>query len=279
MGSFRDRLAAAGLGDHAEALEALRRPAIRLLPEAVDESEIAIGASKLGGHPGLPDSFDWPEYDGVPQSFVAQIALSEVHPYDQEGVLPEAGLLSFFYDARQNVWGFDPAEAGAWAVRYTRSSATLTRYEFPDALPEEGRFRARRLNPRAEATAAPADSSHVAALGLAPKEAHAYAETIGSEDGLVHRVLGHPEPIQGDMQLECQLVAHGLYCGDASGYEDPRAQALEPGATDWRLLLQIDSEEDAGMMWGDSGRIYYWMTRDALAGRRWDEAHMILQCY
>jgi uncharacterized protein YwqG len=81
------------------------------------------------------------------------------------------------------------------------------------------------------------------------------------------------------MQLECQLVAHGLYCGDASGYEDPRAQALEPGATDWRLLLQIDSEEDAGMMWGDSGRIYYWMTRDALAGRRWDEAHMILQCY
>jgi uncharacterized protein YwqG len=61
------------------------------------------------------------------------------------------------------------------------------------------------------------------------------------------------------MQLECQLVTNGLYCGDASGYDDPRRRALETGATDWRLLLQIDSDDVLGSMWGDSGRVYFWI--------------------
>ncbi len=29
------------------------------------------------------------------------------------------------------------------------------------------------------------------------------------------------------MELECQLVANGLYCGDSSGYEDPGRMSLE----------------------------------------------------
>jgi uncharacterized protein YwqG len=80
------------------------------------------------------------------------------------------------------------------------------------------------------------------------------------------------------MQLECQLVTHGLYCGDATGYRDPRAETLRPGAADWRLLLQIDSDEHAGMMWGDVGRIYYWMREEDLAAAAWDTAWLILQC-
>lgn len=80
------------------------------------------------------------------------------------------------------------------------------------------------------------------------------------------------------MQLECQLVSHGLYCGDSSGYQDPRAAELEPGAVEWRLLLQIDSEDDAGMMWGDVGRIYYWMHRQDLANRNWEKARLCFQC-
>jgi len=33
------------------------------------------------------------------------------------------------------------------------------------------------------------------------------------------------------------------------------------------LLLQIDSEDDAGMMWGDVGRLYWWMKKDELTRR------------
>jgi len=31
--------------------------------------------------------------------------------------------------------------------------------------------------------------------------------------------------------------------------------------------LQIDSEDDAGMMWGDVGRLYWWMKKDELTRR------------
>jgi hypothetical protein len=52
----------------------------------------------------------------------------------------------------------------------------------------------------------------------------------------------------------------GLYCGDASAREDPRAVTLSRGAADWQLLLQLDSEpEPAEMLWGDAGRVYFWM--------------------
>ena len=80
------------------------------------------------------------------------------------------------------------------------------------------------------------------------------------------------------MQLECRLVANGLYCGNASGYRDPRAALLRPGAADWRLLFQVDSQDEAGMMWGDLGRRYYWIRHEDLTARNWDRTWLILQC-
>ena len=32
------------------------------------------------------------------------------------------------------------------------------------------------------------------------------------------------------------------------------------------------------MMWGDVGRLYWWMHPDALTAARWDEAWFVLQC-
>ena len=97
---------------------------------------------------------------------------------------------------------------------------------------------------------------------------------------LSHKLLGHSENIQGDMELECQLVSHGLYCGNSSGYEDPRREQLQAGAADWVLLLQIDSEEaHCGMMWGDSGRLYLWIRQQDLAAKAFERCWLVLQCY
>lgn len=115
-------------------------------------------------------------------------------------------------------------------------------------------------------------------LGMSRQELFAYAELFDSGGPTVHRLLGHPDPVQGDMQLECQLVTNGLYCGNATGYQDPRAETLRAGASEWRLLLQIDSEDQASMMWGDVGRIYYWIRQPDLLSRDWDRSWLILQC-
>ena len=285
--SFVERLEAAGLGARAEALTGLVRPSIRLRPSPPDEQAgQRAGATRLGGVPDLPPSTAWPAHRDVPQSFVAQIDLAEAHPFDRDALLPDRGLLSFFYDSEQRVWGFDPAERGAWAVVHTPEDVEIAPRDFPTDLPEGSRFSPVPLRPEPETTYPPLESSELEALGLSAKEREAYAEVwlalqelAEGEGATVHRLLGHPDPIQGDMQLECQLVTHGLYCGDPSGYRDPRAEELRPGAVDWRLLLQIDSEEDAGTMWGDAGCIYFWLHREALAARSWDETWFVLQCF
>ena len=271
------RLEQADLQSHAERLVALARQSIRLHSERVDESEMPIGASRLGGRPDLPADFRWPVYDSLPQSFIAQINLADTASLDLDGVLPSEGLLSFFYDSDQRVWGYDPAQDGAWMVTYSPPGIELVRREPPDAMPEKGVFNSMRLRIEAELTFAPWESFDVGQLGLGWETQLEYGEAMGANGrGPCHRFLGHPDLVQGDMQLECQLVHHGLYCGGMN--EDPRVSELQSGAADWRLLLQIDTDDPAGMMWGDVGMIYYWITTDALQQRSWNDVRLILQC-
>ena len=63
-----------------------------------------------------------------------------------------------------------------------------------------------------------------------------------------------------------------------SGYLDPRAEALVATAQDWCLLLQLGSEKQAGMMWGDVGCLYFWMRKLDLAEHKFGRVWMVLQC-
>jgi uncharacterized protein YwqG len=79
------------------------------------------------------------------------------------------------------------------------------------------------------------------------------------------------------MDLECQLVTNGLYCGNPSGYHDPRRKVLEQGRDNWTLLLQVDSEDENGMMWGDLGKLYYWIKKEDLKNGNFNNVWVILQ--
>jgi len=281
VSEYSRRIEGAGLSVYRDALVSVVEPSIRLVPVG-GASEDLVGTSRLGGLPDLPVETDWPVNDGEPLSFIAQLNLAETRQYDAEGLLPESGLLSFFYDAvAQEAWGFDPADHGSFAVLYSPASSQLVSREAPATLDHEGVFAPVGLTMASEATFVGWESFAIESLRMNPQEALEYATVLddqGSEQGVVHRLLGHPDPIQGEMQVECQLVSNGLYCGDSSGYEDPRATALRRDAGDWRLLLQVDSDEDAGMMWGDVGRIYYWIRTEDLRRRDWELSWLILQC-
>jgi len=93
-----------------------------------------------------------------------------------------------------------------------------------------------------------------------------------------HQVLGHPNQLQNDMARECQLVSNGVDLSVTGEWDTERAHALSPGSRDWQLLFQLDSDDDARMVWGTFGRIYFWIRRDDLAAKRFDRVWMILQC-
>jgi uncharacterized protein YwqG len=93
-----------------------------------------------------------------------------------------------------------------------------------------------------------------------------------------HQVGGWPRLQQGSLWREFQFASNGVYVGDPSGYEGPRASELRPGVDEWRLLAQIDTDDDAGWMWGDGGTLYFGTRSADLASSDLDRAWMVLQC-
>lgn len=253
-------------------------------------------ASQLGGTPAMPEGLAWPEWRGRPLSFLAGIRLDEVASLDEDSVLPSEGTLFFFRDSAavgvaaggeafddEAGWGFDPADAGSSCVLYVPSD-NLVRRDPPAGIPAQAVLPARSVEPRRRLTLVPWESFFD---DSSDQDIDAYfelQEAVDTAHGLTeyspnHQLLGQPDQVQGDMRLECQLVTNGLYCGDETGYEDPRAIGLEPGAADWRLLFQLGTDEDGlRVMWGDMGKLYFWIRRQDLEARRFEATWTILQC-
>ena len=220
----------------------------------------------------------------VPLAFLGQLSLSEVRAAVALPGWPAEGTLSFFYDYGQRAWGFDPHESGACRIILTSPGEPVISFATPQDLPLEAQFPCRRLSIQREWTLPACLEAESCHLSIAENEA--YAELCGqlmprvNDDDPIHRCGGYPQEIQGDMPLECQLVTNGVYCGDESEYQDPRRPLLEKGAADWRLLLQIDSDEArCGWMWGDVGRLYFWARQQDIEGSDFGRAWAILQCY
>src|SRR5690242_2597808 len=90
--------AAAGLARLVPALDRLVRPSIRLRTTRAEESRLSVGASQLGGLPDLPEGVAWPEWHGLPQSFLLQLRLADMQPLllgALAGALPAQGMLWF----------------------------------------------------------------------------------------------------------------------------------------------------------------------------------------
>lgn len=235
--------------------------------------------SHLGGSPNLPDGRPWPEWRGRPLDFLARLSLAELQAATPIGWLPTTGALLFFYDAENQPWGFDPADRGSCAVLHVADDA------LPASMPKELQslqlFERTPIAFRPVATLPSQERAPAADLELSDAESDAYEDLRDAvyEGEPRHQVGGFPFPVQSDgMELECQLASNGLYCGDSTGYRDARAQALAPGARDWRLLLQFDTDDGAGVMWGDCGTLYVWVREQDAAQGRLDDAWLILQC-
>lgn len=269
-----------GYGAVVDALKAKSRPCFRLVTDPSPEKSLG---SRIGGRPDLPDIGLWPKYKGKSMSFIAQVNLDEIAAAARQPLLPAGGMLYVFYDADQSTWGFDPKDRGSWAVLYRETpSEAAPPADYPSDLPKEARYKSVPVKLQAEQSIP--DPSEVLSDLLLSEEQQDEVDEVYAQflEGAVphHQLLGYPEPIQdNEMELQCQLTSHGIYTGDAKGYKDPRVKSLKRGAKNWRLLLQIDSDEAAGMMWGDVGRLYFWITQDNLKNKRFENVWMISQCY
>ncbi|WDF78367.1 YwqG family protein [Mucilaginibacter sp. KACC 22773] len=266
-----------GLTQYLPAIIPHVQPRIDLTLAPVNENELTTGQSKVGGQPDLPESVMWPiTEEGKPMSFIAQLNCRDFAGLDESGLLPAEGVIAFFYCADQAAWGFDPKDEQRFKVIYFNPTTDLKRRQFPGDLPEESQFNSNSIKAE-KSLSIPRWREKVIDDKISEDDFDNYAEVASGVD---NQIFGYANYVQNPMELECQLVTNGLYCGNSSGYEDPQRAELENGINDWILLLQIGSEDDkTGMMWGDAGRLYYWIKKQDLKEKRFDKAWFILQCH
>lgn len=241
--------------------------------------------SRFGGQALLPSGLDWPRtLAGEPLSFLGQIDTRDIAAVLPGSPLPSDALLAFFFEANEEQgWGYHPNHAQYWHVQAVDPATAV-----PTTAPRQARvFDSHAVTAQLVTTIPDRAEACLRELWDADDDALTalYVELCGGDEELLcgdgssrHRMLGWPDLVQESMQLECQLASHGIDVGFPEGYHGPAAEALRPGAADWRLLLQIDTDFTAGWMWGDAGSLYYWTTAEQLRAGRFETAWMVLQC-
>lgn len=266
-----------GLANKFQLFKPFIKPKIDVDLLSGDDKNIKIGQSKIGGRPDLKSGSSWPKSDkGKSLSFIGQVNCEEVSVYDKESIFPKKGLISFFYCSEQGAWGFDPNDKDRFKVIYCTNIHELQRIDFPKDLLQEAIFKSNKLKFSSSLSLPSWDDDSIDGL-LSDKETESY---IDLNEGYENQIFGYANNIQETMELECQLVTNGLYCGDPTGYNDPKRKELEEGIDDWVLLFQVDSDEEkTGMMWGDTGKLYFWIRKQDLLLKKFDKSWFILQSY
>ena len=260
--------------------------------------EYKLGATRFGGKPDVPSDFTWPTFQGEgfdnivkdrPLTFLAQFNCEELAKYDNEHLLPERGLLSFFYETDTQCWGYDPKDKGCARVYWFEDISALSAADFPIEMEDDFKFPMMKIN-IFQKTSYPSwpDFSEIF-----PEEEdkddvfYSIWDELAGEDSEEFaersQLLGWPNVIQNSMYAECDLAAKGYYLGN--GWikipKDVRQYAEETAKERWMLLFQLDTVEgdDFELMFGDCGHIYFYITKEDLRERRFDRIWLILQCY
>jgi uncharacterized protein YwqG len=231
-------------------------------------------AARLGGDPALPTDASWPVWQGHgPLTFVGSVDLAAL-PQDVLDIpLPAAGTLLLFYFDGQLDGGealvLGPENQAGARVIYVPQGAAVAERQAPEGVKA---YPVVPLTARLEATFPAYGQPELETAFLAPGQEpgalldhpicsevftdalDAFSERVG---GCGHRIGGYADFQQGPVELEI---------------------ASESETHEWVLLAQIDSDHEAGMMWGDVGTLYWLIRRDDLATAQLDAARFTWQC-
>lgn len=272
-------------------LERMARNSVRLDIDGAETYKRC--GTRFGGQPDVPPGFEWPTFEGRrfdgevkvrPLTFLAQFNCGELAPLDSERLLPDHGLLSFFYDVEVQPWGYAPEDRGGARVFWFEDLSTLSAAEFPAEMEDYCQFPMIKISAEREKSYPGPEDFFSGTWEETDDEAFdAAQEALGGGDpGICSKLLGWPDVIQNSMAVECDLVTQGCNLGNGWGDipQDVRQRAEESALDRWRLLFQLDvvERDDFELMFGDSGRIYFYIPTEDLAERRFDRVWLILQC-
>lgn len=303
--SLHARLTAAGLGRVANEIIQCAMPSIRLrCRRTIDQTELPLGSSRLGGKPDLLSGKSWPVWRGSPMAFIGQVNLADIAAYDKEGHLPHSGLLSFFCAIDGTAAGVMQSldDPSSWMVSHVDCDpAKLVQLPVPPDLPECLKFTACQVSFSREPTLPSVESREILGLGLSEPERGAYIDVLtGADLGFLHvfnhHLLGYPYRLGDSPFIAGYLKAHGIAnphainLGVSNEELQHQLQLLGPqhkckdlhdlrgqAEMEWRLLLQVYSNEEAQMDWAGGGVLHFCIPKEALSRQEFDRVWVDMQ--
>jgi uncharacterized protein YwqG/predicted DNA-binding protein (MmcQ/YjbR family) len=253
---------------HHDEIQNLIRPALLLKTGPADESQMALGQTKIGGQPDLPKGTTWPTFrGGKPFAFLLQINLAEIPKAIRFADLPEDGILSFF-----SVYGWqedgdaDPhLPPGEYEYDWTQilyhpaSAGPLRRHPTPPAV---NAFKAAAVE-FVPILSLPTDIKEpdVAKLKWKKDIKERFDDLVMSFNDIRGHQNGNPAPnVLGGFAEYIQMFVDAV------------------AEQDLQLLFQLASDDHAGMCWGDGGYIYFWIRPDDLKRRVFTRVYTDYQC-
>jgi uncharacterized protein YwqG len=282
-------------------------PSVEIHLDMSAEDEPPVGSSRVGGLPDAPPGFEWPTWrvpnldtppgeeqrylgDGpAPLDFIAQIRLADLKGIEAAGILPDSGWLWFFHDTQEPWVGSDYRYRDSFRVLYFEGDESALRRveELPDPdrtvfAPRSARFSPGWTLPHTpppwrEAWFGGEDMEQHFERCRAWRTALEPLYTGGTGGVPIHRLLGHPQEIQGPMETDCQIAAGHLDDDDFECAPDEVRAWVEEGAADWILLLQVDTDGDIQWESGEDGRLFYWIRRQDIARRDFSQVWCVFQ--
>jgi uncharacterized protein YwqG len=241
---------------------------------------------RLGGPAPLTPGAEWPTWEGHgPMAHIATLNCQQLHqhlPVALRGAgFPQHGSLSFFYFDGQVDGGVEVVgalfgnNAGARVI-YTPSDSEVVLTEPPAPVsPYPG------VEIRAEPILTWPIWEHPDLFdGARPADGwDALFETLDAvrqeRPAPLHQVGGHPDPVQGPVEIE---IAYGFQSEGGRNTVEWNDPAVLAQSREWMLLAQFDTDDQAGFMWGDAGVLYYMIRPVDLASGAFERVGFTWQC-
>ncbi len=264
------RLADSGLEQYSRDLVPLLKPSIGIVTEPSDESTLSLGTSKFGGSPDLPHDEKWPELYSYALDFIAQIKLTDVAAYDVNHQLPSSGILYFFHNESALMTHASWFQSKGRVLYYDGPWSALERRQ----APQHQYYTACRLTFVPDANL----PTYQDLIGdgvmeeMPTRDREAYEalrrtlSVVSYKESKANRLLGYPDHVQGSPLAEADTMVKN----------QPPAEACRSDGA-WSLLLQVDSDSNANMFWGDYGTLYFCILNDDLQHHRFNRVMVFSQ--
>ncbi len=249
-------------------IESLIQSAILLRTSPIDEAQLHLGQSKLGGSPDLPPDWTYPHFNGKPLAFLAQINLAEIPISLPKTSLPATGILYFF-----SVFGWQDKLGGShvelpWQLsKEPNFSQVLYFNGTPSVLK-------RQLAPSGIKTFKSASVNFTHILSLPRAYEYARDPVLMNLDWTAEE-FERFDNVYSDFNFIMTRKLGFTPNHKLLGYCDPIQAPITQSNT--RLLCQIASDNYTEMMWADGGIIYFTISQSDLENQNFTTVYSDMQ--